>query len=314
MFAVLSGSNPINSVFQDIIDSIENKFKEILVTSIINGIELIISLLSEGLDSRSASGISGIVHDYLISRPDRLNPSVWLDIVALSELVIVPVATTIVAVIAVYDLYQMVVVGNGMHDFDSSIFARWVIKTHIALILVSNVFDITLTIFGWGSQAAFFSSDWVGSLLNDVNIGTELEEALMRYEVGELVITFALGLLTLLAVFGLFATMIIVLLSRMIECMMYVSIAPIPMATMLNNETKSVGDSWIRGVVALAFQAFFIIIALAFFSSLFTGVINDIISGNEIVWSMVLLCGYSLALIFTILRTSQISKSMFGAH
>lgn len=302
------------SVWEDFVDGIEQSIKENIVKGITKGVEFIISLLSNGLNSSSSSGIFGIVKDYLISRPDRLNIGVWNNVIAISELVIVPIATTIVAIIAVYDLYQMVVVGNGMHDFDSSIFIRWIIKTHIALILVSNVFTITVEIFGWGSKAAFESIDGVTSLISKVTVGKELTEALMKYGIGELLIVFILGILTLIAVFGLFATIIIVLLSRMIECLMYASIAPIPMATMLNNETKGIGDSWIRGVIALAFQAFFIIIALTIFSSLFIDVINDMISGTEILWSMVLLCGYSLALIFTVLRTGQISKSMFGAH
>lgn len=310
-----SVGDKINSVFQDILDGIENMIKGILADGIVNGVELIVSLLSDGLNSGSSSGIASIIHDYLITRPDRFDGGfVWNNVMAISELVVVPIATTIVAVISVYDLYQMVVVGNGMHDFDSSIFVRWLIKTNIALILVSNVFSITTEIFTWGSSAAFYSSDWVGNLIGDTTVGTELKEALMKYSIGELIITFLLGAITLIAVFGLFAAILLTLLSRMIECMMYVSIAPIPMATMLNNEMKGVGDSWLRGLIALAFQSFFIIIALTFFSSLFTGVIDDMVKGNNILWSMVLLCGYSLALIYTVLRTGQISKSMFGAH
>lgn len=303
-----------SGIWQDFKDSFVNLIKGWLSDGITFCVSSILSLLSDGLNG-SSNGISSMVHSYLISSPKGINPSVWINIQNLSNDIIVPIATTIVAIISVYDLYQMVVVSNCMHDFDSSIFIRWIIKTHVALLLVANVFSITEEIFVLGARASVNSYGWMSSFVNgSTTVGTELKTALMNYSIAELAITLLLALLTLLAVFILFVMIIVVLLSRIIEAMMYLSIAPIPMATMLNHETKSMGESWIRGVIALAFQGFFIIIALTFFSSMFSGTVNDMVQGNNIMWSMLILCGYALALIFTVLRSGQISKSMFGAH
>lgn len=44
---------------------------------------------------------------------------------------------------------------------------------------------------------------------------------------------------------------------------MYLSIAPIPMATMVDSgEWASIGKNWIKQLLALSFQGFFILVAL----------------------------------------------------
>lgn len=307
-------SGPWQDWKDSIVDGIENMIKGWLSGGITFCIENIISFLVDGLGS-DVTGISGIVRSYLTSSPQGINPGVWGAVKSLSDDVVVPVATTIVAIISVYDLYQMVVVSNCMHDFDSSIFIRWIIKTNVGLIIVSNVFYITEEIFALGSRISLRSYGWMASFVGSgTTVGPELQKALMEYSIPELAGILILAFITMLAVFFLFVMIIVVLLSRVIEAMMYLGVAPIPVATMLNNETKGMGDSWIRGVLAVAFQSFFIIIALTFFGSMFTGVVNDMVTGKNIMWNMLLVCGYSVAIIFTVLRSGQISKSMFGAH
>ena len=50
----------------------------------------------------------------------------------------------------------------------------------------------------------------------------------------------------------------IVIYGRMIEIYMVTSIAPIPMATMVNREWGQMGSNYLRSLFALGFQAFLI--------------------------------------------------------
>lgn len=97
---------------------------------------------------------------------------------------------------------------------------------------------------------------------------------------------------------------------------MYLGISPIPVATMMNEgEWSSIGKNWIKQLLALSFQGFFIIVALGIFKTLFVNVISTLNGGGDgIVMQMALLLGYTAALVFTIMRTGSISKSVFNAH
>ena len=56
---------------------------------------------------------------------------------SLSETVIVPIAAAILAIIMCYELIEMIVEKNNMHDFDSSMFFRWMFKSAFAILIVT---------------------------------------------------------------------------------------------------------------------------------------------------------------------------------
>jgi hypothetical protein len=127
-----------------------------------------------------------------------------------------------------------------------------------------------------------------------------------------------LSVILVIAVLVMIVAIIITLLGRIIETFMYIGIAPIPMATFMNKEWKSMGYGWLRGILALAFQAFFIVIALTIFTTLFNNLIPTLSgAGTEflnIFFAFVVLIAMAVSLIFTVLRSGSISKSIFGAH
>jgi len=125
-----------------------------------------------------------------------------------------------------------------------------------------------------------------------------------------------ISLIVHLGVMILIVAIVITLASRIIEIFMYLSIAPIPMATMMDSgEWAGVGRNWIKQLLALSFQGFFIIVALGIFRTLFQNMIAKLNEGGDgIIMQMAMLLGYTAALVFTILRTGSISKSVFAAH
>ena len=125
-----------------------------------------------------------------------------------------------------------------------------------------------------------------------------------------------ISLIVHLGVMILIVAIVITLASRIIEIFMYLSVAPIPMATMMDSgEWAGVGRNWIKQLLALSFQGFFIIVALGIFRTLFQNMIAKLNEGGDgIIMQMAMLLGYTTALVFTILRTGSISKSVFAAH
>ena len=148
-----------------------------------------------------------------------------------------------------------------------------------------------------------------------------IRNALTTVDIGQLLVVLILAFLIVIVTFVLMGAIIIVLASRMIEIFMYLSVSPIPMATMMNNDWGQIGKNWLRNMLALAFQGFFIVIALTIFKSLLSNVISSLTQisttggdSGSIVLNFAIILGYVLALIFTVFRSSNISKSVFAAQ
>ena len=81
----------------------------------------------------------------------------------------------------------------------------------------------------------------------------------------------------------------VILFVRMIEIYLYTSVAPIPFATLSNREWGQVGNNYFRGLFALGFQGFFMMICIGIYSVLVSSIqISGDIRGGGIYGSAVL--------------------------
>ena len=102
----------------------------------------------------------------------------------------------------------------------------------------------------------------------------------------------------------------VILYGRMIEIYIYTSVAPIPFATMSNREWGQVGTNYFRGLMALAFQAFLMMICVAIYAVLVAGIqFSDNLSS-----SLFGVMAYTVVLCFSLFKTGSLSKQIFGSH
>ncbi len=309
-------------VISDAIDSLQDWCEKLFRNGIKSQFDSIASLLSDTFDNTTGDG--GLVSTFITGHPANFTGNsagtgthVWTTIETLCNNVVVPIGGFILTIVLLNDLIQTVLRGNNFKDFDDSIFIKWVIKALCGVILVSNVFYIASALFSFGTNVCsnglttLFGS---GSFL-DTALSLQ-KSALDDLELGELITVWFISLVVHLGVLILIVAIVITLASRIIEVFMYLGVAPIPIATMMNEgEWSSIGKNWIKQLLALSFQGFFIIIALGIFKTLFANDITTLNSGDGgIIMQMGMLLGYTAALIFTILRTGAISKSVFNAH
>ena len=66
---------------------------------------------------------------------------------SLSETVVLPIAAAILALVMCHELIQMITEKNNMHDFDTSMFFRWIFKSAFAILIVSNTWNIVMGVF-----------------------------------------------------------------------------------------------------------------------------------------------------------------------
>ena len=102
----------------------------------------------------------------------------------------------------------------------------------------------------------------------------------------------------------------VILYGRMIEIYLYTSLAPIPFATMSNREWGHVGTNYFRGLFALAFQAFLMMVCVAIYAAL----IGSIRVSSDIHSALFGTMAYTVILCFSLLKTGSLSKQIFGSH
>lgn len=287
-----------------VIDAIGEWLKEILVSGIIGNL----SGLSDSVNGQVAD-ISAQVG----ATPQAWNAAIYNMIRSLSENVIIPIAGVILAFVMTLELIQMVSDKNNMHgDVDTWMFFKWIFKTACAVLIVTNTWNIVMGVFDVGqsvvnSAAGVISSD---ASIDISSVVVDLEQRLMEMDIGPLIGLWFQSLFVGICTWALTICIFIITYGRMIEIYLVTSIAPIPMATMVNKDGGNMGQNYLRSLFALAFQAFLIIVCVAIYAALVENIAIDT-DVSKAIWTCM---GYTVLLCFTLFKTGSMAKSIFSAH
>ncbi len=244
--------------------------------------------------------------------PAAWNAGVFSMIRNLSDNVVVPVAGMIITFVLCYELISMLMEKNNFHDFETYAIYKWVLKAFIAVYLVTHTFDITMAIFELAQNVVQQSAGIITGTTS-IDFATVIGDVSTQLEAMELGELFGLLVETMLLKITMpilsFCVMI-VLVGRMIEIYIYCSIGAIPFATMTNREWGQMGQNYLRGLVALGMQGFFIMICVAIYAVL----VGQITSGTNLHIAIWQCAGYTVLLCFSLFKTSAVSKSIFNTH
>lgn len=243
--------------------------------------------------------------------PAAWNAGVFSLIRQISETVILPIAGLILTFVATYELIQMLIDRNNLHDIDTWLFFKWIFKTATAILILSNTFNIVNAVFDV-SQSVI--ADAAGLIQGSTDITpdmlAELETTLEGMDLGPL-----LGLWLQSSVIGLtmqiMGIIIFVLVyGRMIEIYLMTSLAPLPVATLSNRELGGTGQNYLKSLFAVGFQGMLILVCVAIYAVLIQGIATG---GDPIgaIWGTV---GYTVLLCFMLFKTGGIAQRIFGAH
>lgn len=244
--------------------------------------------------------------------PAGWNSSIYSMIRSLSETVIIPIAGIIITFVLVYELITMVIEKNNLQNFDTFIFYKWIFKAFVAVTLVTHTFDIIMAVFDVAQNVVNSSAGLINANAS-IDIAAVLGDIETQLEAMELWDLFWLCVQTMLiglTMNALSICILLVLYGRMMEIFIYVSIAPIPLSTLANREWGSIGQNYLKGLAALGFQGFFIMVCVAIYAVLVQSISNssDI---SMTIWSC---AGYTVLLCFALFKTGGVSKSIFNAH
>ena len=286
-----------------LVDKISEWLKELLVDGIISNLTGLFDATNQKV--AEISGQVGLT-------PQAWNGSIFNMIRNLSETIIVPIAGAILAFIMTLELIQLVTDKNNLNDVDTWMFFKWAFKSAAAVLIVTNTWNIVMGIFEAGQSVVASASGIISANTSiDINsVLTNLEERLMEMNVGPLFGLWFQSLFVGVCTWALTICIFIVIYGRMIEIYLVTSIAPIPMATMMGKEWGGMGQNYLRSLLALAFQAFLIIVCVATYAVL----VQNIATSGDISNAIWTCMGYTVLLCFCLFKTGSLAKSVFNAH
>ena len=244
--------------------------------------------------------------------PQGWNSGIFNMVKSLSDNVIVPIACLIITFVLCYELITAITEKNNMHDVDTFIFFKYVFKAFVAVYLLSHTFDITMAVFDVAQTVV----NHAGGLITDntsIDITTtiaSMQTEMESMELGGLVqLTLETSIISLtLKIMSILIT--VILYGRMSEIYLTVSVAPIPFATMTNREWGTIGTNYFKSLLALGFQGFFMMVCVAIYAVL----VNAMTISSDIHMALFSIAAYTVILCLSLLKTSSLARSIFGAH
>jgi hypothetical protein len=243
--------------------------------------------------------------------PAAWNAGVFSLIRQLSETVVLPIAGLVLTFVMCYELIQMLIDRNNLHDIDTWMFFKWIFKTFIAVMILSNTFNIVMAVFDVAQSVVSSAGGLIGgsTAINPGMLDT-LEAEITAMDIGPLLGLWLQSFLIQVIVLAMNIVVFVIVYGRMIEIYLLTSLAPIPFATMVNREIGSMGHNYLKFLLAVGFQGLLILVCVAIYAVLVQSIAID---GDPIgaVWSCI---GYTVLLCFTLFKTGSLAKSIFGAH
>jgi len=285
-----------------ILDAITNWIKDILIGAIEGNL---ISMFGD-VNQRV-----GEIAAQVGQTPQGWNINIFNMIRTLSETVIMPIAGIIITYVLCYELISMVMEKNAFHDnVDTFMFFKYFFKAWAAIFIVAHTFDITMAVFDLAQHVVSGAAGVIGG-----NTAIDIDAAIAAMNLGAYGIPELLLLLLetflvsfCLKIMGVVIT--VILYGRMIEIYLTCSVAPIPLATMTNKEWGQMGNNYLKGLLALGFQGFFLILCVGIYAVL----VNDMIIAANVHTAIFSVAAYTVLLVFAMMKSGSLAKSVFNAH
>lgn len=228
----------------------------------------------------------------------------------ISDTAIMPVAGLILTYVFCYEIYNLVVEKNRGNDFDTAQMFYLIFKATIIILLITNSFDITLAFFDLGK--------WITNHIPDsaIELPPDITSSIIDSidgEIGSALGMVGLSIIVLFVTFFMAGIIYLVAWSRIITILLYISIAPLPFATLMNRDwVGSIGQNYLKQLLALMLQGYFMLVCLIVYAGLLEKTVDLITGQDQPIFGLLLMLVSMGILTLTLTRTHSLAKSVVG--
>lgn len=282
------------------------------------GLSTIICLFLQTIFSDVNNQI-GTIGNIVAETPASWNTEIFNMMVSVCNAAIVPIANLMLGCIFCYEIVAAIIDNNNLHDTNiMEVIYKSLIKLAIAIPIVTHVYDITMGIFELGAWTVRQSVGAINDSTNiDIGLSIDTIKAnLLEMEtswltIGYLVILVITAFIVSWALKAIYIVINVVVIGRMIEIYMYCCLGPIPFTSILNKDMSSMGQNYIKSIVALALQGLLMMLCVGIYAALVQGLT---ISDAELEMGLLKILLMSIVLCFSLIKTGSVAKSILNAH
>jgi hypothetical protein len=251
------------------------------------------------------------IRENVSETPTEFSATIVETLRAISTTAILPIGGLLLTYIFCYELYQLVVEKNRGNDFETGQLMFLIFKTAGMILLLTHSFDITLAFFDLG-QWITNQIPQTAMVLPD-SIRENILESIPEGDIGQALGMWTISVIVMIVTFFMSMIIYLVAWSRMVTIMLYISVAPIPFATFMNNDwIGSVGQTYVKNLMALMLQGYFMIICLIIYGGLLEKSSELMITQGTGFYGLVLMLVSMAILVISLTRTHSLAKSVMG--
>ena len=193
-----------------IIDAIVEWLKGLLVDGIMGNLDGLFDNVNQSV---------GEIATQVGTTPADWNAGVFSMIRQISETAILPIAGVILTFVMTYELIQMLIERNNLHEVDTWMFFKWVFKTFVAVMILTNTFNIVLAVFDVSQHVVNNAAGVISgnTAVDATEAITRIVDALEDMELGDLFLLSMETLLISITMRILSIIITVILYGRMIE-------------------------------------------------------------------------------------------------
>lgn len=255
--------------------------------------------------------------DVISKNPEEWNKSAYVFIQTVSEEAIVPIAAAFFTFLFCWQLISMQKESNRMHQNKPQEILIVLVTLAVCLVACAKSFDIVNGLFSIANWAvkkipSGFTAD--SGTLTSLPLAYNLD----TYGFGDVFLMFGNLVLTLLAKLCTYVIVVAIYVRVNVwylELLMYMASSAIPFSTFINKEWGQVGMNYLRKMLAMTFEGFYMLLAFGMYQAIVGRVLNGFATTSDTyLLAMVTTIGCGVALFQLISKAGSISASVFNAH
>lgn len=253
---------------------------------------------------------SGTASSMLGGTLSSLMPGFYSIATALSTSAIMPLAYTVLALFMLLELAKVSVrvesAGGGFQTGAEAIF-KVLLKMALCKLVLDNTPQLLTAIHNtFGSLIGGLS----GSVSGSVDLSA-IQAEIEGIGLFDGLAIFIFSFLCILVAGAAFVIAQIIIMARAVEIYLFVAVAPLPLATLPNEEMSGIGKNFLKSFAAIGLQGILLWLVLQFLPQIFS---NVGFGGHVgIYWTVLGIIAQSITIIVALTSTGRIAKSILQA-